>query len=275
MNTLPKAVLAVLAAFSASPGLAQLVVGGTSFFTATRAQIEAASTSSVQCGQPGDPFNVCQTVLGATFSEAGSQSGAYGKARANFGVNGAYASVLTGQTDREAYGESIWSDAFVVRGGSGAATLQIVVRVDGVLDGQGRPGGPGSNASYRLFVSDAPITCDFDEASCTGLAAIPRTEPLSGTQYLKADIAFTYDKPFYLASYLGAEVIGGQAGVADFFHSAYLGISAPEGASLFADSGVSYAAASAVPEPASGWLVLAGGLVTLGLYVARREAPRS
>jgi hypothetical protein len=237
--------LGLVIALAACSATADQVVGGTPSFTAVRAQIETAG-----CSIEFDPSCLVQTSLGPALEVAGSESRAYSQVRAGFGVNGAYASVNLAQ-DREAYAESIWSDAFVVHGGSGRATAQISVRLEGALDGLGQPGGPGSNSFYTLFVSDQPISCDFDALDCTGNAAIPLTESLSGVQYLRAIIEFTYDKPFYLASYLGAEVVGGQTGVADFFHSAHFGISAPTDATLTTDSGTVYQSASSVPEPQS------------------------
>lgn len=254
-------------ALVASPGMAADIVGGVPSFIATRARIEPApDVDPTICG----PFWVCQNVVGTGFAEAGTTSGAYAKVRADFGVNGAFASVSAAQTDREAYAESIWSDGFVVHGGSGSSTLSITVRVDGTLDGGGRPGGPGSNAFYGLFVSSSPITCDFDEIFCTGDHAIALTEPLAATSYLHASIAFTYDQPFYLASYLGAEVVGGATGVADFYHSAHIGLSTPEGASLTSASGTVYRPISAVPEPTSLLMSLTGALL-IGGRVARHR----
>lgn len=244
---------ATLAPLAAGSALAAPIVGGASSFTAVRAQIELAG-----CDTEKSPSCVVQTNLAPSLAEAGAETGAYATARAGFGVNGAYASVSDAQTDQEAYAESIWGDAFTVHGGVGTATAHITVRVDGALDGLGQPGGPGSNAFYGFFISDAPITCNVDEIVCTGSAAIPLTEPLSGTRYLQAEIQFTYDKPFYLASYLGAEVVGGQAGVADFFHSAHLSISAPAGASMTTGSGALYPSASAVPEPQAMLMFVAG-----------------
>ncbi|CAH0352515.1 hypothetical protein [Aquabacterium sp. CECT 9606] len=247
--------LGIVIALAACSANAAQIVGGTPSFTAVRAQIETAG-----CPIELDPSCLVQATLGGSLQEAGSEPRAYSQVRAGFGVNGAYASVNQAQ-DREAYAESIWSDAFVVHGGSGQATAQITVRLEGTLDGLGQPGGPGSNSFYTLFVSDKPISCDFDELDCTGNAAIPLTESLSGVQYLSASIEFTYDKPFYLASYLGAEVVGGQTGVADFFHSAHFGISAPIDATLTTDSGTRYQAASSVPEPQSVVMFAMGMLV--------------
>ncbi|MBA4109368.1 MAG: hypothetical protein C0487_07235 [Leptothrix sp. (in: Bacteria)] len=247
--------LGVVIALAACSANAAQIVGGTPSFTAVRAQIESAG-----CSIELDPSCLVQTSLGTSLVEAGSEPRAYGKVRAGFGVNGAYASVSLAQ-DREAYAESIWSDAFVVHGGSGQATAQITVRLEGALDGLGEPGGPGSNSFYTLFASDSAITCDFDEIACTGNAAIPLIESLSGVQYLSASIEFTYDKPFYLASYLGAEVVGGQTGVADFFNSAHFGISAPVGSTLATGSGTLYEPASSVPEPQSVLMFATGMLV--------------
>lgn len=254
--------LGVLIAFVSCTANSTPIVGGTPFFTAVRAQIELANCSSEM-----DPACVVQTNLGVDLAEAGVETSAYSIVRADLGVNGAFASVSVAH-DREAYAESIWSDAFVVHGGTGQSTAQITVRTDGSVDGLGRPGGPGSNAFYALFVNAAPMTCNFDDVSCTGQMAIPLTEPLSGVQYLQANIEFTYDKPFYLASYLGAEVVGGQTGMADFFHSAHLGITAPVGAVLTTASGHVYPTASAVPEPQA---VL---LFPVGILLAWRAGSR-
>lgn len=158
-----------------------------------------------------------------------------------------------------------------MHGGQGQATAQITVRVEGSLNGLGQPGGPGPNAFYTLFVSDAPITCNFDEIYCSGRVAIPLTEPLSGTRDLHANIAFTYDQPFYLASYLGAEVVGGDTGVADFFHSAHFGISAPGGASLTTYSGTQYPTASSVPEPQSTLMFVTGAFFAWRADATKRK----
>jgi hypothetical protein len=248
-----KKLSALILAIAACSAHASPVVGGTPSFTAVRTQLELAG-----CPAESDPACVVGTGPGASFTEIGSPSGAYAEARAGLGVNGAYASVDSSRLDLEAYAESIWADAFVIRGGTGSATVHVSVRVDGWLDGAGQPGGPGSNAFYALFIGDAPMFCEFDALSCGGRLAIPLTEPLSGTQVLGADIPFTYDQPFYVASYLGAEVVGGAAGVADFFHSAHFGISAPTGATLTAESGTLYPAVVSVPEPAAVWLLLLG-----------------
>lgn len=242
-------------ALAAGSAMGAPVVGGTPSFTAVRAQIERAD-----CNIEADPSCLVQSTLSTALGEAGSDLRAYSTGRAAFGVNGAYASVSLAH-DREAYAESIWSDAFVVHGGSGQSTAHIAVRVEGSLDGLGQPGGTGPNAFYALYVSDKPITCDLDALACTGSLAIPLTEPLSGVRYLQADIEFTYDTPFYLASYLGAEVVGGSTGVADFFHSAHFGVSAPDGAALTAASGTLYQTASAVPEPQSFLTFVVGALL--------------
>jgi hypothetical protein len=260
-------------ACSAAVSHAEAIVGGEASFVATRAQLERADDAPCH-PLANDASPVCLSAISDSHAAAGDPAGAYAEVRAAYGDSGAYASVSASQVDLEAYAESIWADAFVVSGGTGAGTLHLNVRVDGTVDGAGQPGGPGSNAFYVLFASDAPITCDFDEVDCTGTRAIALTEPLSGTRFLQADIVFTYDVPFYLASYLGAEVVGGLAGVADFFHSAHLGIGAPAGATLTTTSGTVYP--STVPEPAALAMVLAGALLAWGApkcaFMGRRRA---
>ena len=86
----------------------------------------------------------------------------------------------------------------------------------GTLDGLGAPGSHGPNAFYQLFVSDTPMSCDFDGLSCNGSLAIPMVEAINGSRTLTAALPFTYGKTFYLASFLGAEVLGDWAAAAAF-----------------------------------------------------------
>ncbi|MBI5333948.1 MAG: hypothetical protein HZB72_05070 [Burkholderiales bacterium] len=224
-----------------------------SHFTAVRAQIDR-----------GEPpiLEVIESRIDASFAEVGTMPELYAKARASFGNNGALATATHQPLDLGAYAESIWMDGFTIAGDGGQGVLDISVQLTGTLDGGGQPGGPGSNSSYRLFVSSSPMTCDFDEMSCTGTLLIAPIEDFSGTHVATARLPFTYGQTFYLASYLGAEVLG--HGQADFFGSAHFGATAPGGGPLVGSSGVTYALASAVPEPAPLGALLAG-LMVIGL----------
>jgi hypothetical protein len=224
-----------------------------SAFTAVRAQIDRNEDPWVQ---------VIETQTDPFFAEVGTAPDIYAKARASFGNNGAFATASHQPANIGAYAESIWVDGFNIDGGVGTGILDIGVLVSGTMDGAGQPGGPGSNSYYQLYVSDSPISCDFDELSCTGTSVIPLTEAISGSRLFTVQLSFTYGQTFYIASYLGAEVLGN--GFSDFYGSAHFGATAPGNTSIVGSSGVSYALASSVPEPSAALLLFAG-LAVLGL----------
>ncbi len=150
---------------AAMPALAQ------AHYTAVRAQIDLDEDPKV---------TLIEAKEDSAFADVGTMNDIYAKARASFGNNGAYALANNKPTNLGAYAESIWVDAFTITGGEGPGTLDISVWVNGTMDGAGQPGGPGSNSIYQLFVSNAPITCDFDEMSCTGTHLIALTEGING-----------------------------------------------------------------------------------------------
>lgn len=228
-------------------------------FTAVRAQIDRDEPPILE---------VIETEADAAFADVGTPAAIYAKARASFGNNGAFATATNQPLNLGVYAESIWMDGFHIAGDGGQGVLDISVRLTGTLDGGGQPGGPGSNSFYQLFVSSSPITCDLDQASCTGTALITPIEGFSGTRVVTARLPFTYGQTFYLASYLGAEVLG--HGQADFFGSAHFGATAPGGGPLVGSSGATYALASAVPEPAPLGALLAG-LALIGLAGRRMD----
>jgi len=234
--------LTIVLAAAASPALAQ------SHYTAVRAQIDLDEPPIVQ---------VVELSGGTPFAEFGPVPDIRAQARASFGNNGAYAIANHQSANLGAYAESIWVDAFTITGGVGTGTLDINVLVNGAMDGAGQPGGPGSNAFYQLFVSNAPISCNFDDMACTGTHLIPLTESLNGSHLFSTQLSFNYGETFYLASYLGAEVLGN--GFSNFYGSAHFGATGPGGASITGSSGVTYALASNVPEPPAPALVLARG----------------
>ena len=223
-------------------------------FTIVRAQIDT-------CSLGGSGTCVVATKTDPSFAEVGSQQNIYAKARASFGNNKGFATASNQPAYLGAYAESIWMDGFNIAGNVGTGNLNISVLVSGTLDGSGKPGGPGSNSFYGLFVSDSPISCDFDAVFCTGTTLIPFTEPLSGSRLFTIQLPFTYGKTFYVASYLGAEVLGN--GFADFYGSAHFGATAPGNVSIVGSSGTEYALVSSIPEPATVFLLFAG-LTVLG-----------
>lgn len=255
----------IAALLFASPWLCQAAgttVGGSPHFTAARAEIELVES---------EPFSV-QTVIdtqtaGESFAVADAIPGAMAKVRSQFGVNGAYASISPGSTRYAAFAESIWSDGFTVSGAPGMSSLEIHVSVNGMLEGPIAAEGPGANAFYRLFVSDQPITCNFDAYTCDGVEAVPFTVEINGQRDFHVTVPVAIGKTLYIASYLGAEVWRGAAGEADFYHSAEFTIQSSPGTSLASASGTIYP----VPEPSQMMMFLAGGLLVLGARLATRR----
>lgn len=228
--------------------------------------------------------NTFQRDTDPNFAQVGSSPALFAKGRASFGETGSFA-VATGQLSSVgAYAESSWSDAFTILGGTGTGILNISVQVEGSLSGTGVPGGPGPNSSYALFASDTTITLG-DNYSGTGLLGFTedgtytppdasRTvigvfEAFSGSNVFTAEIPFTYGTTFYIASYLGAEVLGD--GTADFFGSSRFGATAPNGAAVTGASGTAYALAATVPEPSAYAMMAVGLLATLTVTARSRR----
>ena len=217
-----------------------------------------------------DGATTFERATASDFAQVGSSPGLFAKGRASFGETGSFA-IATGQpADFGAYAETSWSDAFTIFGGTGAGILSVSAQVQGTLIGAGLPGGPGPNSIYALFASDSPITLGqeggggllgfLDDGTTTppdgSRTVIGLFESITGSHVFTAEIPFTYGTTFYIASYLGAEVLGN--GTADFFGSARFGATAPGGAIVMGASGTSYALAVAVPEPASYALMIVG-----------------
>lgn len=256
-----------------------LIAAGILAFTSGAAHAEFVPFTAVEVTtdkvilRVGDDDVIVETyerAVDASFAQVGNASSLFAKGRASFGETGSYAMARVTDPTVGAYAETSWSDAFTILGGAGAGTLKVNVRLEGSFEGTGTPGGPGPNSIYALFASDTPITLG-SEATGEGLLGflnngdtppdgshyvIGLHEAFSGTQVFTAEIPFIYGQTFYLASYLGAEVLG--EGAADFYGSSHFGATAPGGSVIQGWSGTTYLLASAVPEPIGVALLLAG-----------------
>lgn len=212
------------------------------------------------------------------------------KAQSDYGVNrvdvASFAPVDNEDLRRTSIGGpfadaySIWVDRFVVQGGTGTGSLSVSAIVSGRFGNQA--GGFGFYDLVQVDTgnasTDALAVAEFlrDETTAnTALVkyvlALSQEVPAPGFGsdvevvapggpfggVLSGNITFTYGRPFYLISLLGASA--NDFGSLSAFNSAHFGISAPAGALLTSDAGVSYAAA--VPEPATLAMTLAGGLM--------------
>lgn len=185
---------------------------------------------------------------------------------------------------------SVWADRFVVQGGTGVGTLSVSTIVSGQFGAQ-----PGGFGFYDLMVVDSG---DAD-ADARAVAAVLRDESGPDTllatsvlslaqevlapgfttdvealapgaafgRVLAGQVTFTYGRPFYLISVLGASA--NDFGSLSAFNSAHFGITAPTGAAIVSDAGVNYAAA--VPEPSTALMALVACLGLAG-WRSRRSA---
>lgn len=185
---------------------------------------------------------------------------------------------------------SVWADRFVVQGGTGVGTLSVSAIVSGQFGAQ-----PGGFGFYDLMVVDsgdaaadaravAAILRDEsgpDTLLATSVLSLAQEVPAPGFttdvealtpgaafgRVLAGQVTFTYGRPFYLVSVLGASA--NDFGSLSAFNSAHFGITAPTGAAIVSDAGVNYAAA--VPEPSTALMALVACLGLAG-WRSRRSA---
>ena len=100
-------------------------------------------------GNPIIPEVLTSSAIGPVIVETGSLTTAYGKFRSAFGSNG-FDIQVTGGLDREVDGGSIWSDGFLVTGGTGSGTLNLSAHIVGSVTAQAEMG-------YALFMSPDPF----------------------------------------------------------------------------------------------------------------------
>ncbi len=243
-------------------------------------------------------YDQVQVQNGTGVAAAATVNGS-ARAQSDYGVNrveaASFAPVDIGSLRQTSIGGpfadafSVWADRFLVQGGTGVGTLSVSAIVSGQFGTQ--PGGVGF---YNLMVVDSGDAA----ADANTVAAILRDEsgpntlsavsvltlaqevpaPGFGTgaeallpgaafgRVLAGQVTFTYGRPFYLISVLGASA--NDFGSLSAFNSAHFGITVPTGAAIVSDAGVSYAAA--VPEPATALMALAA---CLGLAGWRSRKP--
>lgn len=164
---------------------------------------------------------------------------------------------------------SLFADALTVNGSSGSGILNLSVDIHGTASGTEWDQG------YLLFVSTTPFSlqslmdewtaatanCKPDTSCSDDLTVAGATRVISRlvlnadhspNTVLTAQVPFTYGVPIYTLSYFSGD---GNTEV-NFYDSAIIGITAPTGASIYSASGTSYA--SAVPEPSTSLLIVAG-----------------
>jgi hypothetical protein len=252
--------------------LRRLALAGTMFCASHAFAAAPFNYAAYENGDKGGPLVEDQSA-----SATAMVSGANGqKARASYGDNGVALPSSGG------YALSVWSDGFVVNGGSGVGTLKFSVQLHGTLFD------PQEDVVYALLKSEDPNTF-FPSAivadSGTGYTNISGASPVllievDATpdyvpgpnvysfspgfinELINVSLPFTYGQTFYLASILDI------FGYGDFYNSATFGITAPEGASINNLSGTLYPVAT-VPLPET-WAIMLAGLGLLGVQHRRK-----
>ena len=191
-----------------SNGLPSLAAWALSAALAVPTPAEAGSTSvraQIDINEVPDVL-VLASKTAASFAEVGTLGDLYAKARVSYGNNGAYAMASQLPARFGAYAESIWMDGFTIDGPGGTGLLEV--HVHGTLDDLGAPGSHGPKCLLPTVRERHTHELRLRRSV---MQWQPRNPDGGGHQRLTdADgrLPFTYSKTFYLASFLGAEVLG-------------------------------------------------------------------
>ncbi|MDP2029881.1 MAG: PEP-CTERM sorting domain-containing protein [Thiobacillus sp.] len=175
----------------------------------------------------------------------------------------------SGNGSSAAGASSMWSDWFVISGGTGTGTASFASMLDGVLSS-----GKNGSASFSLNIGYTPSTNCYilcSEAD-NSQALVNQSFSLSGKgkstleQELEGEFTFAYDKPFALTVMLGVNAVNG--GMADFtLTSLSDSLALPVGSQLLSSSGLYV---QAVPE-AETYAMMLAGLGLVGWATKRRR----
>ena len=188
-----------------------------------------------------------------------------------------------------AFAQSIWTDTFVIEGGTGVGTATVSVALHG--HAESRYGANGTiwydaepsfqtfgtsgfgSAQYRLNISYDDLPPGLDEEFPAPISwnqsfSSPLPAFVVGdipTEILTGSFVFEYGVPFGLSSFL--TLFGDNQINIDFDHTATLSLfDLPEGASLTSGSGHNYP----VPEPAT-WVLMVIGMAACAGFRRRRR----
>ncbi len=260
-------------------------------------QAKAACTpycSYVEAGaQSGDLFNVNRSESQVFGSGTGAVStsiasapdlegiggAGYAEARADLtnGTLHGYASMLGGPTGDDASASAEFYDSLIFSMPTGVTSQTI--RLNWIIDGSFQVGPAlGDSFSGALVQSSvrlSPVAYEPGSPQEEGrlfYQGSPTTSgPFAQSQY--ADIVIFPNITYFIRAQLAvaaASLGNAPEAIADFSHTAVLDFDLPDGVSFISGSGTLLAGTSAVPEPAS-WAMMIAGFGLIGTAMRRRR----